>query len=87
MNAKRETDTLVAMQRNDIQNFEKEAEALERMEAELLQKLQETQQREKDAFGKLEVAMIDASIPKKQRILNGSSIMSGSVNESARNIV
>jgi len=55
----------VAMQRNDIQNYEREAEELERMEAELLQKLQETQLKEKDAFGKLEVAMIDASIPKK----------------------
>jgi hypothetical protein len=65
VNAKREADTIVAMQRNDIQNYEREAEELERMEAELLQKLQETQLKEKDAFGKLEVAMIDASIPKK----------------------
>jgi hypothetical protein len=35
------------------------------MEAELLHKLQETQKREKDVFGKLESAMIDASIPTK----------------------
>ena len=39
------------------------------MEAELLAKLQETQKREKAVFGKLESAMIDASIPIKQRVV------------------
>lgn len=38
------------------------------MEAELLKKLQETQQLEKNAFTQLESAMIDASIPKKMRV-------------------
>lgn len=67
-NAKREVNNMMDMQRNDIQNYEKEAEDLEKLEAELLQRLQETQKREKDVFGKLETAMIDASIPKKQRV-------------------
>lgn len=38
------------------------------LEAELLRKLQETQMVEKDAFSKLESAMIDASLPKKMRV-------------------
>jgi len=37
------------------------------MEAELLQKLQETQKAERDAFGRLESAMVEASIPKSMR--------------------
>lgn len=41
-NAKREVTNMMDMQRNDIQNYEKEAEELERLEAELLQRLQET---------------------------------------------
>ena len=57
--------TLMDLQRSEIQTFENEAEELERMEAELLSKLQETQKREKAVFGKLESAMIDASIPTK----------------------
>lgn len=55
-------------QRTEIEEFEHEAEQLERMEMELLHKLQETQKMERDAYGKLETAMIDTSIPKKQRI-------------------
>jgi len=43
------------------------------MEMELLHKLQETQKLERDAYGKLESAMIDTSIPKKQRIKNNQS--------------
>ena len=50
-----------------ISNYETEAQQLERMEAELLQKLQETQKAERDAFGRLESAMVDASIPKHMR--------------------
>ena len=38
------------------------------MEAELLRKLQETQAVEREAFNKLESAMIDASLPKKMRV-------------------
>ena len=56
------------MQRQDIENYENEAEKLERIEMELLAKLQETQKAERDAYGKLENAIIDTSIPKKQRI-------------------
>lgn len=48
--------------------FEKEARDLERMEAELLKKLQETQNNERLAFQKLETAMIDASMPIKKRV-------------------
>lgn len=35
-NAKREVSNMMDMQRNDIQNYEKEAEELEKLEAELL---------------------------------------------------
>ena len=52
---------------NEIEEYEKEAQELERMEAELLRKLQETQQNERAAFGRLESAMVDASVPKKMR--------------------
>jgi len=79
-NAKREVDSLMVMQRSEIQQYEHEAEDLEKMEAELLSKLQETQKREKAVFGKLESAMIDASIPIKQRVvgsLGENSISSG----------
>jgi hypothetical protein len=57
------------------------------MEAELLSKLQETQKREKAVFGKLESAMIDASIPIKQRVvgsLGENSISSGIGKETQR---
>ena len=67
-NAKKEEITYKQMERNEVQAYENEAEELERLEADLLKKLQETQQRERDAFGKLENAMIETSIPKKQRI-------------------
>jgi hypothetical protein len=51
----------------EITAYEREAQELERMEADLLRKLQETQQNERAAFGKLESAMVYASIPKKMR--------------------
>lgn len=41
---------------------------------ELLNNLQETQKLERDAYGKLENAMIDTSIPKKQRIKQNQSV-------------
>ena len=53
--------------KNQIADYETEAQQLERMEAELLRKLQETQKMERDAFGRLEAAMVDASIPKHMR--------------------
>lgn len=46
------------------------------MEAELLRKLQETQKNEREAFGKLENAMVDASVPKNLRV--GASMTGGS---------
>lgn len=45
------------------------------MEAELLGKLQETQKAERDAFGRLESAMVDASIPKHMRKAGEQSVM------------
>ncbi len=53
-----------------------EAQQLEQMEAELLRKLQETQQIERDAFQNLESAMIDASMPKKMRVTANTSQIS-----------
>ena len=61
-------------QREEIEDFEREAEELERVEMELLHRLQETQKQERDAYGKLENAMIDTSIPKKQRIYQNQSL-------------
>ena len=52
---------------NQIGNYEDEANYLEKMEADLLVKLQETQKQERDAFVHLESAMVDASIPKAMR--------------------
>jgi hypothetical protein len=67
----------MVLQRSEIQTFEQEAEDLEKLEAELLAKLQETQKREKAVFGKLECAMIDASIPIKQRV--GGTLTTNSI--------
>ena len=50
-----------------IGDYEDEANYLEKMEADLLVKLQETQKQERDAFVQLESAMVDASIPKAMR--------------------
>jgi hypothetical protein len=54
--------------KSKIKKFEQEAIELERREAELLMKLQQTQKMERDAFGRLENAMVDASIPKHLRV-------------------
>ena len=40
------------------------------MEAELLRRLQHTQKMERDAFGELENAMVNAAVPKKHRVNN-----------------
>lgn len=63
----------------EISDYEKEAQELERMEAELLRKLQETQQNERAAFGRLESAMVDASIPKKMRKNGGATESQSSI--------
>ena len=51
------------------------------MEAELLRKLQETQQNERAAFGRLESAMVEASIPKKMRKGGGAGDTQSSITQ------
>ena len=63
----RDKDGLMGTHRQEIYNYEREAEELELLEAELLHELQETQQRETTVFGELKNALIDSSIPKKMR--------------------
>lgn len=55
---------------------------MERLEADLLRKLQETQSNERAAFQKLESAMIDASMPKQKRAV-GQSIDGVSMHSSS----
>lgn len=50
-----------------IHDYEKESMELERLENELLRKLQETQVQERAAFARLEGAMVDGSIPPMMR--------------------
>ena len=52
---------------NQIKDYEKESMELERLENELLRKLQETQVQERAAFQRLENAMVDGSIPPPMR--------------------
>lgn len=59
---------LISSEKELIRKREIEAQRLERLEAELLQNLQQTQNMEKEAFSQLEHAMIDASRPKKERV-------------------
>jgi hypothetical protein len=59
---------LVSSEKELIRKREIEAQKLEKLEAELLQNLQQTQNMEKEAFSQLEHAMIDASRPKKERV-------------------
>ena len=61
-----------------ISDYEKESMELERMENELLRKLQETQVQERAAFQRLETAMVDGSIPPTLRA--GQSIQRSVVN-------
>ena len=68
LNALREKDYQLESQRKDIYSLEKEAEELEKLEADLLKQLQLTQQRETDAFGQLKTALIDSSLPKAVRL-------------------
>ena len=55
-------------ERNQIKDYELEAQQLERLEADLLRRLQDTQVQEREAFNKLESAMLDASLPTKVRV-------------------
>ena len=59
---------MISSEKELIRKREVEAQKLEKLEAELLQNLQQTQNMEKEAFSQLEHAMIDASRPKKERV-------------------
>lgn len=61
--ARQDVDSNAQQMTKQITNFEKESMDLERMENELLRKLQETQVQERAAFQRLETAMVDGSIP------------------------
>ena len=60
-------------EQQQIQDYENEARYLEQLESDLIRKLQETQQVERHAFGKLESAMLESSLPKKARVLSNAS--------------
>ena len=70
------------MMQQRINDYESEAVELERMEANLLVRLQDTQKQERDAFVHLESAMVDASIPKNVRKLGSQSYVSNKSNPS-----
>lgn len=59
---------IIFSEKDLIRQREIEAQKLEKLEAELLQNLQQTQNMEREAFNQLENAMIDASKPKRQRV-------------------
>ncbi len=61
---------IVLSEKELIKKREIEAQKLEKLEAELLQNLMQTQNMEKEAFTQLEHAMIDASKKKRDRISN-----------------
>ena len=80
LDARRNVNDKVNIMSSQIYDYELEAQQLEKMEAELLVKLQETQKMERDAFVKLESAMVDASIPKNVRKMAGASFNEGPEN-------
>jgi hypothetical protein len=54
-------------EKDEVIDREMQAQTLETIEAELLKKLQLTQNMERQAFSELESAMIDSSMPKRKR--------------------
>ena len=66
-NARQNVDQKANEMTKQISAFEKESMELERLENELLRKLQETQVQERAAFQRLENAMVDGSIPPPMR--------------------
>ena len=68
MGIKTKNKDIVVSEKELIKRREFEAQRLEKLEAELLQNLLQTQNMEKEAFSQLEHAMIDASKPKNERI-------------------
>ena len=65
---KQQNQDLVFGEKDLIRQRELEAQKLEKLEAELLQNLQQTQNMEREAFNQLENVMIDAAKPKRQRV-------------------
>ena len=65
--ARRDVDSQANNYRHQIVDLEKEGDELEKLETELLRKLQETQKQERDAFTRLEDAMVNGSIPPQLR--------------------
>lgn len=51
-----------------IYRFEKEAQQLEALEEQLIRRLQAVQEEEKAAFKELELVMIQASLPRRERL-------------------
>ena len=65
--ARNDVDLKANEYRGQIMDLEAEGDELEKLETELLRKLQETQKLERDAFTKLEDAMVNGSIPPQLR--------------------
>ena len=72
--ALREKEKLRNVHRDEIYTYEHEAEDLEKQEADLLRQLEMTQERERNVFGELKVALMDSSLPMKSRVA-GQTIM------------
>ena len=73
LKARQDQNSKAFQMQEQINEYENEAAELERLEADLLVKLQETQKMERDAFVHLESAMVDASIPKNVRKMASTS--------------
>lgn len=58
---------IIDEQRERILKKEEEAKRLEKIEAELLRRLQQTQQKEHEVFSMLESAMVDSAKPRQER--------------------
>ena len=65
-----QTQMKIEEEKERIEGLEKEAQNLELIEQELLQKLQSTQMMEKDAFAELEKAMIASSENRRKKFDN-----------------
>ena len=77
--ARQDVDQKADDYRGQIMDLEKEGDDLEKLETELLRKLQETQKAERDAFTRLEDAMVNGSIPPQMRAATDEASMQKSV--------
>lgn len=66
--SRQETKAKTEYEKKLIYRFEKEAQDLERMEENLIKRLQDIQEEEREAFMELEQSMITASLAKKDRL-------------------